>query len=647
MSKCNTTLPKGNLSPFDTKNQYIKQIGISPISTLGHSIFTTLNSYNTTWYQNLYNNRHYFHNFSCHIPNPSNGEEPDLPNNKIQISLKNSNITDYFKQHAIYEHKRTRFIQSQLKRENVINKDKTDDENLVNQERHKELSNLFDPENQNKKKFQKMKYQMEKNGDQIVTQLIKVISKNEVIKTKTNKKIDLYKLNFTHKKNIETIDNEKYFEWKERIDDLRSIRDGDENKNTKETSNGMNNDGNSNKIDEDNGEKKNKQFSPRYRHSFNTDLYDLFRSAPPKKIDKVTYEPKITTEKINSVYRSIDNLYLRETSKKYLLNALEQFKNKKDRLRKLGLPVKLNVMLHGEPGTGKTTTIQTIASYLQRNVYYVNLKEATTNKDIQTIFNYVNKEVSAGLIIFEDIDAMTDIVHKRSDKVTEFSMTKISEKGGESFSLEYLLNLFDGTLTIDDSVNVTTTNHLEKLDPALTRAGRFDLIIKLEKCDTHQISEIYLNMKEDPLDSLILNAIPSDAYTPAEIIFHIKNYLYTDDSEYNIMKPFVPIKDREKVKKLLLEKQINLCLKDPDALLQFFKKCKEPEKFQQAMKQIFSVSSSEHSTPSSPLFTMDSVQNMSIDDFKKKFNFQFSINKEKFVSQEDNIIVVKEEEISD
>ena len=38
----------------------------------------------------------------------------------------------------------------------------------------------------------------------------------------------------------------------------------------------------------------------------------------------------------------------------------------------LGLPNKLNVFLSGLPGTGKSSIIQVIASYLQKNIYYCN-----------------------------------------------------------------------------------------------------------------------------------------------------------------------------------------------------------------------------------------------------------------------------------
>lgn len=395
-------------------------------------------------------------------------------------------------------------------------------------------------EMENNKVFKKIIYD---KLDISLTNLIKIITKNEVLKVDPNDKkkvvpIELYKLNFEYKVTEDTQPNDKYDEWREKMDILSGKND-DEDDNENE---------NKSQDDENNNKPKRRNRRSMMNNRIAMNLFNM--DAPPKTITTKKYEPVITTEKINSVNKSVDNLYLRKFAKKYLLSALDQFKNKKEKLRQLSLPIKLNVLLYGPPGTGKTTTIQTIASYLQRNIYYVNLKEAKTNKDIQMIFNHVNKNATSGLIVLEDIDAMTNVVHKRSEEVEELSINDLGKKSNEDFSLEYLLNILDGVLTLEDSIVIVTTNHFEKLDPAFTRPGRFDLKIELEKCDRFQIQEIFFNMMDRNIDETLLKFIPENEYTPAQIIYHIKNYLFGTENDYEIMMDFIPKEEKDNVIKM-------------------------------------------------------------------------------------------------
>jgi ATP-dependent 26S proteasome regulatory subunit len=68
-------------------------------------------------------------------------------------------------------------------------------------------------------------------------------------------------------------------------------------------------------------------------------------------------------------------LYLRKDDKYRLKKALEIFASKKELMENLGIQHKLGVLLYGLPGTGKTSSIQAVASYLKKNLYYVNLND--------------------------------------------------------------------------------------------------------------------------------------------------------------------------------------------------------------------------------------------------------------------------------
>ena len=239
--------------------------------------------------------------------------------------------------------------------------------------------------------------------------------------------------------------------------------------------------------------------------------------------------PVVVTEEINEKYKSIDTLYLRENDYKKLVNVLSRFKNCGHLYEKYGLPNKLGILLHGHPGTGKSTTIQVIGSYLQKNVYCVDLSSVESNEELQMIFDEINNALGGGIIVFEDIDAMTSIVHNRKNN-------NVSE--GAKLTLDYFLNLLQGSLTRDGTIFIATTNHIEKLDPAFYRIGRFDVNIEMKRCDSYQIATIFEKFVGRHIDKEVINKIESEKFTPAEIIFHLVNFIDSDEPDDEIMKNF-------------------------------------------------------------------------------------------------------------
>jgi len=87
----------------------------------------------------------------------------------------------------------------------------------------------------------------------------------------------------------------------------------------------------------------------------------------------------------------------------------------------------------------------------------------------------------------------------------------------EKLDLGTMLNLMDGILETPGRIIVMTSNHPEKLDPALIRPGRIDLIVKFDYCDKSEIVEIYEGITGKELPVKIVNALPSNKYSPAKI----------------------------------------------------------------------------------------------------------------------------------
>ena len=85
-----------------------------------------------------------------------------------------------------------------------------------------------------------------------------------------------------------------------------------------------------------------------------------------------------------------------------------------------------------------------------------------------------------------------------------------------------LLNFIDGLWSScgNERIIIFTTNHKEKLDPALLRPGRMDLHIHMGYCTPagfRKLATTYLGIKDDKLLCCIDDLIKSIEVTPAEV----------------------------------------------------------------------------------------------------------------------------------
>lgn len=133
--------------------------------------------------------------------------------------------------------------------------------------------------------------------------------------------------------------------------------------------------------------------------------------------------------------------------------------------------------MYGPPGTGKTSFVQAIAAELGLNICYLNL--SGTNMDDDTLNQMLNSSPVKSIILLEDIDAI--FVQRESMK----------KKRNQGVSFSGLLNALDGVRSQEGRILIMTTNHREKLDPALMRPGRADVHVHLDYASERQMKELF------------------------------------------------------------------------------------------------------------------------------------------------------------
>lgn len=260
----------------------------------------------------------------------------------------------------------------------------------------------------------------------------------------------------------------------------------------------------------------------------------IFFARKNKFIKKLNDEIKKQTDFIEnvmteeeSVFVDINNSWVEKERRKLssiftendihlkLYNDIKDFIDNKQIYIDVNYPYKYTALLYGVPGAGKSSTILALASELKMNIRYINV----SNTDIDQYIDYCrNMRIRQQIIVFEDIDAaFVDVTSNRID--TNNNTTNKSTKKSNNMSLSDLLNITDGLLSGDGVICIFTTNHIEKLDSALIRAGRMNSIIEFKYFNSETANKMIKHHLGVTIDNL------KDDIKPAELQDSILNIM--------------------------------------------------------------------------------------------------------------------------
>ena len=186
--------------------------------------------------------------------------------------------------------------------------------------------------------------------------------------------------------------------------------------------------------------------------------------------------------------RGLVSVVLQPGEKERLLEDLGQFRRSKQRYEQLGVPYHRGYLFYGPPGTGKTSLVSAIAAHFGLSIYVVNLADFND----RTLMNAVNQVPANSVLLFEDIDCMRGSQSRDElDFAKNGTATSKENVANNVVTLSGLLNVLDGFHAPSGVLFVMTTNHVEKLDPALLRPGRIDYKLYLGKASDPQKVELY------------------------------------------------------------------------------------------------------------------------------------------------------------
>lgn len=276
---------------------------------------------------------------------------------------------------------------------------------------------------------------------------------------------------------------------------------------------------------------------------------------------------------------TFETLALEPKKKKDIINDLMTFTKSKDYYKKIGKAWKRGYLLHGPPGTGKSTLIAAMANLLEYDIYDLELTAVKDNTDLRKLLIDTS---SKSIIVIEDIDCSLDLTGQRQekkekdeDKEEKDPIKKKAEaekeKKGSEVTLSGLLNFIDGLWSAcgTERIIVFTTNYVEKLDPALIRRGRMDKHIELSYCRFEAFKVLvnnYLDLESHHLFATISQLLEETNMTPADVAENLMPKSAEEDAETcleNLIKALERTKEEAKMKaeeeaKLKAEEEVKL-----------------------------------------------------------------------------------------
>ncbi|PRQ47540.1 putative ATPase, AAA-type, core, AAA-type ATPase domain-containing protein [Rosa chinensis] len=217
--------------------------------------------------------------------------------------------------------------------------------------------------------------------------------------------------------------------------------------------------------------------------------------------------------------------------KKMVMDDLDRFVRRRDFYKRVGKAWKRGYLLYGPPGTGKSSLIAAMANHLKFDIYDLELSSISRNSDLRSVLLSTSNR---SILVIEDIDCSVEAENRVVAE--KFMGSRYNRPSQMKFTLSGLLNVIDGLWSCvgDERIIIFTTNHKDRLDPALLRPGRMDVHIHMSYCTPSGfriLASNYLGIHESNPHRLcgeIEGLIESTEVTPAQVA---EELMQSDDAD--------------------------------------------------------------------------------------------------------------------
>ncbi len=177
--------------------------------------------------------------------------------------------------------------------------------------------------------------------------------------------------------------------------------------------------------------------------------------------------------------RDLNSVVLADGLADDIIDDVRDFFSSRQLYLDLGVPYQRGYLLTGPPGTGKTSLVTAIASKFRRDIYMINLSAVGDEQ----LINIMSQVPEQGVVLIEDMDCSYNLRERTKDS--------------SLLTFSGLLNALDGITAPSGRMLFMTSNHPEKLDPAIKRPGRADRTFKLGFATAGQACRMYLRFFPD------------------------------------------------------------------------------------------------------------------------------------------------------
>ena len=178
--------------------------------------------------------------------------------------------------------------------------------------------------------------------------------------------------------------------------------------------------------------------------------------------------------------RRLDSVVLDDGIKENIVSDLDEWRASASWYHDRGIPYRRGYLLHGPPGSGKTSFIVALAGELDYNICILSLSdEGMTDDRLAQALSVVPQR---SIVLLEDIDAAFG---------SRVAGTESHQHRRSNLTFSGLLNTLDGVASSEERIVFMTTNYLERLDPALMRPGRVDMVQQLGSATSHQAERLF------------------------------------------------------------------------------------------------------------------------------------------------------------